>query len=486
MAIRVLYFDGTSWQNDDLANIQRLAEADRDRIEAIKVEANSIMVPDFSRPLGTPVPMKRGFEPVKITKGMFNNTHFKNLKNLDLGDGFVSQIEDGALANLPKLVSLRWNGALNLDENGKPKTKYSEKAFIDRSIPEAERTKLNVPCVVGVDEASSSAVAFEIGKILTKYCLNEPVDGLNVPMQTDDRGYIKPIIKERKESWFKQAIKGQHPITSALIGIGAGAIGIVGFTAITALTSGAGAAFILPALVAKNALIATGVGGAIGGVLASLPIIRRFTKVGKYETEKRKIEKAEERAKKRELKYLKNIEKMKAKKAEAKEAVVNHFAATGAIGTLKKVTGHYKRVEKRAEKKAMVYRDRALTQDQLMERQIRIAENSQSSIEAIESAAGETFAFGGTVEEIRKRQRAVRSAQSRYGTGSVQMKSEQDKLDAAVRGVLSKEEGEEILMQVQSTETSMKSQVEELRSHARKVREKVDKDARNSGVDMTR
>ena len=486
MAMKVLYNNGTSWISADLANVLALPAADRDKIVSIKVEANNIMVPDFSKPLnkGVPVAMKSGYEPVVIKKGMFSNAAFKNLTSLDLGDGFVAGIEDGALANLPKLASIRWNGALNLDNNGNPQSKYGLGAFVDKKLPEAQRTKVNIPCTVGIDEATGSAVAFSLKDILTKQCLKENVDGLNVQMRTDDRGYIKPVIKEKKESKFIEALKGQHPIISALIGIGVGALAVTGIVAVTALTSGAGAAVILPSLGVSFAEL--GIGAGIGAVLASLPLIRRFTKVGKYETQKRKIEKQELKAKKREQEYLKNIQKIKENKAKAKEAVKNHFAATGVVGTLKKVTGVYKRQEKKAEKNVKIFRDRALHQDELLNDAVRKAEVFQKDIENLETSAGKSFAFNGTVEEIRKRQKNVSKAERRFGAASPQAQGEREKLHGAVEGVKSKDEGEDILAQVGSTESSMKSQVEALKEHASKTREKAVKEARSSGVDLTR
>jgi len=486
MAMNVLYFNGTSWVSDDLANVLALPEADRDRIVEIKVEANNIVVPDFSKPLrkGMPIATKPGYEPVVIRKGMFSNAGFKNLERLDLGDGFVAGIEDGALANLPKLTSLRWNGALNLNNDGKPQSKFGIGAFVDKKLPNNQRTKLNIPCFVGVDEASGSPVGYGLDNIIAKYCLNEQVDGLNVEMKTDDRGYIKPVIKEKKESKFVEALKGQHPIVSALIGVGVGLAAVTGIVAVTALTSGAGAAWILPALGASG--LQFGIGAGIGGLLASLPIIRRFTKVGKYETRKKKIEKQEKKVAEREKKYLKQIEKIKENKEKAKEAVRNQFAATGFVGTVKKVTGVYKRQEKKAERKVKVFRDRALRQDELMNDAIKKSEGFQLEIEGIERSAGKSFAFNGTVEEIKKRQKNVAQAERRYGAGSIQAQAEIDKLNSALDGVKAREEGEEILAQVQSGESSMKSHVEALKEHASKTRSKAVKESRNSGVDLTR
>ena len=486
MAMRVLYNNGTGWISADLTNVLALPDADRDRITAIKVEANNVMVPDFSKPLkkGMPVSMKPGLEPVVIRKGMFSNAKFKNLTSLDLGDGFVAGIEDGALANLPKLASLRWNGALNLDNNGNPQTKFGLGAFVDKKLPDAQKTKVNIPCVVGMDEASGTNVNFELKDILTKFCLKQPVEGLNIETKTDDRGYIKPIIKEKKESKFVEALKGQHPIASALVGLGIGALAVLGTIAVTALTSGAGAAFILPSIGVSGLQI--GIGSAIGAAIASLPLIRRFTKVGRFETQKKRIEKQEKKIKKREQKYLKNVQKIKENKEKAKEAVKNHFSATGVVGTLKKVTGVYKMQEKQAEKNVRIFRDRALRQDDLMNDAVKKAEGFQSNIEALETSAGKSFAFNGTVEAIRKRQRNVASAERRFGVGSAQAQGERDKLTSAVEGVKMREEGEDILAQVGSSDSSMKSQVEALKEHASKTREKALKETRDSGVDLTR
>ena len=481
--MNISFYDGSSWKTRRIEDVLAMPKADRDKITNIKIEPAVVNVPDFSVPMRRGgVAMKTGYAPVAIGKGVFTNSNFPNLQVLDLGEGKVAQIEDGALSNLPNLKQLNFRGALNLGLDKKPESKFNVGAFVDKSLKDADRTKLNVQVLAGFDKTTGAGFKVGLNDLIAKQCLNQKVKGLNAEYRTDENGYIAPVVVEPKESKFVQMLKGQRPFRMGALGLALGGIGYAGFLTIATLVSGAGAIAILPVL--SKALLDIGLFAGGGLALSQLPLLRRLTKKGKVETAKRKIERQEEKAKKREKKYQKNIDKCIMAKRVEKQAISDYFSSTGVSGIIKRPIS--KLVEANAKHKGNVYRDRALRHDRLMDKNIQKAGKFQEKIDDIETKTGKSYSHNGIVEAFRERQREVDDATAIYGHGSIQEKDAVNKYKAAFSGVMSRPDGENIINAANSSDTTMKSEVDALKSRAEKHRERASKETSAEGIDLTR
>ena len=482
--MNISFYDGKSWKTRNLNDVLALPEADRNNISNIKIESNIVNVPDFSQPLqrGGGVALKQGYAPVAIGKGIFTSSNFPNLEVLDLGDGKVAQIEDGALANLPKLKRLNFRGALDQNSDKSPEAKFSVGAFVDKSLDDKNRTKLNIPVMVGFEKATGNGFNVSLSDLITKQCLKQPVQGLKSEYITDENGYVEPVVVEPKESKFMEMLKGQRPFRMGALGAAIGGVGYAGFVAIATLVSGAGAIAILPVL--GKALLDIGIGAGVGLAISQLPLLRRLTKAGRVETAKRKIQRQKEKARKREEKYNQNINKCIMAKRNEKRAIAEYFSSNGISGLIKKPISKLK--EANSAFMGNVYRDRALKHDRIMSKNIEKAGIFQEKIEDIENRTGKSYSHNGIVEAFRERQREVEDASATFGKGSSQEKDALLKYKVAHDAVMARPDGENIINAANSSEKTMKTEVQAMEKRAEKTREKGVSKANDQGIDLTR